>query len=139
MFQGQIKSEIRVKGEHIGKFVQNLEADAKAIDCAIQSMAARKAAIESRVQQIKTYLLRNMQQADILKIECPYFKISRQKNPAKVVIDDEKLIPISYWRQPPVPPPPEPKPDKKEILDDLKQGVVIEGVHLEQNERLVIK
>ena len=132
-----IDGELRDKAQHIGMFVGNLEAAAKAIKEAEEKMATRRKAIENRVKSIKAYILRNMQSADIHKIECAgYFVIARQKNPPSVVVDDEKQIPIAYWRQPETPPP---APDKKAILDDMKQGVIVDGCHMEQGERLVIK
>jgi hypothetical protein len=51
------------------------------------------------------------------------------------VVDSSKL-PAEYWRLPPAP---EPQPDKKKIADDIKHGVVIEGVQLVKKPRLEIK
>jgi hypothetical protein len=36
-------------------------------------------------------------------------------------------------------PPPPPEPDKKKILDDWKQGVVIDGVEITVGNRVEIK
>lgn len=127
---------LRDKATDIAKFIRNLEATADAIEAAEKDMAARRKVIENRVKSIKTYVLRNMQAADISKIECEWFKISRQKNPPSIVIDDENAIDIRYWRQPEPPPP---SIDKRALLDDIKNGVVVDGAHAEQSERLVIK
>ncbi len=127
---------LQEKCTDIAKVIGNLEATATAIADAEIRMNARRKAIENRIKSIKAYVLRNMQAADIHKIECPEFKISRQKNPASVIIDDEAAIAISYWRQPETPPP---SIDKRAILDDIKNGVIVAGAHSEQTERLVIK
>ncbi len=127
---------LQEKAINVGMFIENLEATASAIKEAEGRMAARRKAIENRVASVKKYLLNVMQTADITKIECPFFKILRQKNPPSVVIDDEKAIDIAYWRQPEPPPP---AIDKRAILADMKEGVVIDGAHLEQGERVVIK
>ena len=124
------------KCTNIVMFVENLDSTAAAIKDAEKRMSERRKAIENRVSSIKAYVLRSMQNNDITKIECDLFKISRQKNPASIVIDDEKAVPIRYWKQPE---PPEPTIDKRAILDDIKQGVVVDGAHMEQLERLVIR
>jgi hypothetical protein len=132
-----IDGELRDKAQQIGFLIGNLDATAKAIKEAEEKMANRRKSLENRAKAIKAYILRNMQSANIHKIECAgFFVIGRQKNPPSVVVDDEKAIPIAYWRQPETPPP---CPDKKAILDDMKQGVIVDGCHIEQSERLVIK
>jgi len=131
-----IDGALKEKATDIAKFIKNLEVTAEAIENAEKQMSSRRKAIENRVKSIKEYLMRNMQSADILKIECPYFKISRQKNPPLVVIDNPDEINIRYLRQPEPPPP---AIDKRAILDDIKNGVIVDGAHMEQNERLVIK
>jgi hypothetical protein len=127
---------LQEKAINVGKFIENLSATAEAIKEAEGRMAARRKVIENRVVSIKKYLLNGMQTADITKIECPFFKIARQKNPPSVVIEDEAKIDIQYWRQPETPPP---AIDKRAILADMKEGVVVDGARLEQGERVVIK
>jgi hypothetical protein len=107
-----------------------------AIKKAESEMASRREAMENRSQSIKDYILRCMRNSGINKIECPYFKISIRTNPQKVIIDDESKIPLSYMRQPDIPPP---IPDKKAILNDIKVGVIVDGCHSEQGNSLVIK
>ena len=131
-----VNSELQTKVQTVAMFIQNLEATADAIKAAEKRMADRRKAIENRALTIRAYVLRCMQGAAITKVECPEFKLAVQKNPPRVVIDDEALIPIAYLRQPEPPPP---KPDKKAILADMNEGVIIAGAHKEQDERLVIK
>jgi hypothetical protein len=130
------KDALQEKAINIGMFVQNLDATVKAIAEAEKHMDERKRVIENRIKWIKGYLLNGMKAAEIQKIECPYFKITRKKNPPSVVIDNPDEIPVAYLRQPEPPPP---APDKKAILADMKEGVYIDGCHLVQNERIEIK
>lgn len=127
---------LQEKAVNVGMFIENLSSLSASIKEAEDRMAARRKAIDNRIVAIKKYLLNGMQMADITKIECPYFKISRQNNPPSVVIDDEKAIDMAYWKQPEPPPP---AIDKRAILADMKVGVVVDGAHLEQGERIVIK
>lgn len=124
------------KAKDVAAFVRNLETTAQAIKEAEGRMAERRKAIENRVEAVKKYLLDNMLFVGIEKIECPLFKISVRNNPPRVVVDDESLIPPEYMV---TPEPPKPYPDKKKIMADIKQGVVIDGVHSEQDKSIVIK
>jgi len=128
---------LQEKAVNVGMFIGNLESLATSIKEAEARMSARRKVIENRITSIKKYLLSGMQTADITKIECPYFKIARQKNPPSLVIDDESKIDMAYWRQKPPPPP---EIDKMALKKDIiENGVVVDGAHVEQGERLVIK
>ena len=136
VFLDECKGALEEKVKNIVKFIENLEATAEAIHVAEQRMFERRKSIENRVESIKSYVLNNMKASNIHKIECEFFEILRQKNPHKVVIDDEKSINIQYFRQPEIPPP---EIDKKLILDHIKNGILVDGAHMEQDERLSIK
>lgn len=124
------------KGKDVAAFIRNLETTAEAIKSAESQMAARRKALENRAASIKNYLLGNMLRTGIEKIECPLFRVTVKNNPPRVVVDDERLIPAEYMRQPEPPPP---MPDKKKMLEDMKQGVVIDGAHMESGKSLLIK
>jgi hypothetical protein len=132
----KVGGELQEKVTNIAKFIGNQEAISDAIKAAEERMAARRKAIENKIKSVKNYLLRNMEAAQISKIECEYFKISIRENPPSVIIDDEKAISPEYMRVPEAPPP---SPDKRKILEDMKQGVIIDGVHLERTKSLVIR
>lgn len=128
--------ELRAKVTDIAMLVRNLEETADSIERAEMKMSDRRKAIENRVKSIKDYMLRCMKAAGITKIECEFFNIGISNNPPKIVVDDENAIPIAYWRQAEPPPP---AIDKKAILEDIKQGVIVDGAHMEQGQRLMIK
>jgi hypothetical protein len=128
--------EIQEKATNVAMFCRNLEASAEAIKEAEAKMAARRKSIEARSAWLKSYLLANMQQTGITKIECPYFKISLRDNPAKVIIDDADQIPAQFLVVPVAPPP---SPDKKAINDSIKSGVDVPGCHLEKGQRVEIR
>jgi hypothetical protein len=77
-----------------------------------------------------------MVNSGITKIECEYFKIAVRDSPPSVLITDPALIPAEYMK---IPEPPAPSPDKKKIIDDLKQGVVIDGVQMQKTQYLQIR
>ncbi|HLD91266.1 MAG TPA: siphovirus Gp157 family protein [Patescibacteria group bacterium] len=93
---------------------------------------ARMGAIES----LRAYALRCLQSAGIKKVETPLFVISRQANPARVVVDDEDAIPAKFWIE---------KITSSISKDAIKDSIKahpespIPGVHLETRESLRIK
>lgn len=125
-----IDGALKEKGENIAKLIENLESTAENIKAAENRMKARRQSIENRADNIRNYLLTNMLNSQIFKIDCPHFKIAVRNSPPSVVIEDDNLIPAEYLKQPERPP-----PDKRKILEDLKHGVVIDGVRLEQDRK----
>lgn len=126
--------ELEDKAINVAKFLRNLETLAETIKQAELDMAKRRRNLESRVSSLKGYLKTSMEQISISKIECPYFKLSIQSNPAAVVILDEEAIPDEFkeavvtW-----------KIDKNAIKDALKIGKTVQGAILANGSRLVIK
>ena len=131
-----LAGEIEVKCTNVAAFCKNLEASAAAIKEAESQMAARRKAIENRADRIRQYLLTNMLDTKITKIDSPWFKIAVRDNPPKVICDAIELVPEKFLRQPPPPPP---EIDKKLVAAALKDGKVVSGCHLEQGKRLEIK
>lgn len=134
-----ISGDLTVKSQNVAFVIRNLEATVEQISMAVEQMNARAKAIEKRADRIREYLLQNMLMAGVQTIECSYFKLSVRSNPPKVLVDDEKQIPIAYMTDPAPPPPPEPRPDKKLIAKALKDGFDVPGCRLEQGKRVEIK
>jgi hypothetical protein len=126
--------ELEDKAINVAKFLRNMEAMAEAIKNAEADMAKRRKALENRVQWLKEYLKSSMEHTGIIKIECPYFKLSIQNNPPAVNIFDEDAIPLEFkeqiisW-----------KINKPAIKDSIKSGEAVPGVILTNGTRLVIK
>lgn len=126
--------ELEDKAVNVAKFLRNLESTVEAIKNAEAEMAKRRKTFESRVQWLKHYLKTNMEQSGITKIECPYFKLAVQNNPAAVTILDEDAVPERFkeavisW-----------KIDKTAIKEAIKSGQSVPGAELSQGTRLVIR
>lgn len=129
-----LTGELEEKAINVAMFLKNMEATAEAIKNAEVEMAKRRKALENRVQWLKDYLKDNMLHTGVTKIECPYFKLSVQANPAAVAVFDEDVIPLLYkqqivsW-----------KVDKLAIKTALHNGQVVPGATLTNGKRLVIK
>ena len=131
-----LSGDLELKAQNTIGFMRHLEATSASIKAAEAEMAARRSAIDKRVEQLKEYVLTSMRSSGLHKIECPYFAISIASNPPSVDIFDADSIPMQFMKTPPTPPP---VPDKKAILDTLKAGVEVSGCRIKQGVRLAIK
>ena len=126
--------EMETKAINVTKFMRNMEATANAIKEAETQMAKRRKALENRIKWMKDYLKGSMEHTGITKIECPYFKLSIQKNPTSVSITNEESIPSQFkeqvisW-----------KIDKTAIKNAIKSGETIPGAELLNGTRLAIR
>lgn len=127
---------IQNKIEAYAYIITNMEALPNAIKDEEKRLADRRKAVEKRIENIKKWLLLNMQHAGITKIESPVFTVALQNNPPSVQIDDETLIPQDYFNQPVTPPP---VVDKELIKKAINDGFEVAGARLEVKQRLVIK
>ncbi len=115
----------------------NLDMQALAMGVAIERMQQRLQSVEKKSAAIHEYIRTNMIHAGIDKIETPEVKLQLKKLPASVEIFDEDMLPAIYFT---LPEPPEPRPDKKQIADDLKAGTDVPGARLSREDfRLEIK
>ena len=131
-----LKGDLTTKATNVAMFSQNLEALAKQIKSAEETMAHRRKVLENRAEAIRNYLKTCMESAGISKIECPLFKMSIKNNPPSVEIYDESQIPHDLMRS--APPPPK-VPDKKLIAERLSKGELVGGTRLMNKTRLEIK
>ena len=131
-----LEGSIQIKAQSVAATIANMDAWADTVADAAEKLATRANRYRSRAAWLKSYLLSNMQQAGITKIETAELVASVRKNPASVAVLDESLVPDAYKVQPELPPK---RVDKKAILADLKAGVDVPGCALQQGERLEIK
>ena len=131
-----LSGELELKATNVAMFVRNLEASAEAIKAAEKQMAERRKVLESKADRIRQYLLDNMTRTGITKIECPYFVLSVRKNPPAVEVLNQDMIPDEYFD---IPEPPAPTLNKNRLKEDLKAGVIVEGVKLTAGQSLSIK
>lgn len=121
------------KARNMGYAIKNLEATAAAIRQAEAEMAARRKAIENRVERLREYTRTCMEIAGIRQIDCPHFALTIKSNPEAVEVYEEGLIPDEYYRTPP------PVLDKAALRAALKSGEALPGAALVRTTRLEIK
>lgn len=131
-----ISGDFEDKAKQIVSIARNYEALALQIKEAEAAMAERRKRLLSRVETMKSWVLREMEATGISKIDCPLFSVAVRKNPAAVVIEDERQVPADYWIDPP---PPAKVISKSLIAQALKDGFDVPGAKLVQGKRLDIK
>jgi len=87
------------KSQAVAAFIGNLESNISAIKQAEKNMIERRKNIEKKAERLKKYLMENMEQLEVDKIENPYFVATIKKNPPRVVVEDEDLIPEEFWEK----------------------------------------
>jgi len=112
------------------------EAREAAMDAIAKNVLQKMAAANERDLKKEAWLLGavqgTMQSMAMAPIKCDEFTIALQKLPKTVVISNEDALPSEYLRT--IPAVAESTaPDKKKILADLKEGVVIAGAELSQD------
>lgn len=126
---------LRDKSSDIIGFYLNEKADIEAIDTEIKRLQEMKKRKVNNLERFKEYVKSNMEQLNLQKIETELGKITLAKNPISVEIIDEDKIPEQYKTAEITY-----KIDKKAIANDYKEGKVIEGVNVhDDNTSLRIK
>lgn len=127
-----IDYEVEVKAENYAKIIKELEVKSKCIKEEIQRLTARAAALENKAKMLKTNLEQCMIATGKTKFKTDLFSFGIQKNPEKLVIDNEADVPDEFLIKQ------EPKINSKAIKERLKFSD-LPYAHLEQSESLRIR
>ena len=126
---------IEEKALNISKWMANLNSEADAYENEIKRLTDHKRAADNKVKWLKQYLQTCMETAGLQKIKAGTFSLTLQKNPPKLIVDDEKAIPASYLTIIPE----HTEVNKAELKDALKNGNEIPGARLECGTSLRIR
>jgi hypothetical protein len=127
--------DLEVKATNTVMVARNMRVTAAAIKDAEAGMAARRKAIEARADYLEKRVFDTMIETGISKIECPYFKLAIQNNPASVDVFDQLQIPQDYLREIPA----KFEIDKALIKKAIGDGFEVPGARLVHGQRLAIK
>lgn len=131
-----LEGTIHEKAVSVAAFIRNVEANAEMVAEAAKQLAERAARMQRRADQVRAYLLFNLQATGITKIESPQFTIALRNNPEAVRINDGADLPPEFLVQQPAPPP---KVDKAQIKEAIKAGREVPGCWLEAGQRVEIR
>ena len=131
----ELEHNLEVRGKSIAHYVKNLEADIIAVTAVKKEIAERETRLKKRVEDLKSYLLTNMEKFGITQISCAAFDIKVKKNPVSVNDDvDIEQLPEEYIRTKITK-----SADKIKIKQDLQAGKSVPTARLVQNNRLTIE
>lgn len=124
--------EIEEKCDNYAKMIRNLEADVEAYKNQEKIFNEKRKSAENKVKWLKQNLQASMELQNRKKVKTDLFSFNIQKNAPSLEIRDEKNIDDSYYVI-------ERKLNKKELLSDIKEGLIVDGVELKQSESLRIR
>lgn len=129
-----ISGEIEIKAQSYAIVIKELESEAAKLKSEEERLCGKREAINNNIKRIKDDLYNSMKLTGKEKFKTDLFSFNIQKSPPKLVIDNESLIPESYYiRQ-------DPKLDKSKLKKDLNLTCVkCEYAHLEQGEYVMIR
>ena len=124
--------EIEEKCDNYAKMIRNLEADVEAYKNQEKIFNEKRKIAENKVKWLKQNLQASMELQGRKKVKTDLFSFNIQKNAPSLEITDEKNIDDSYYVI-------ERKLNKRELLSDIKEGLIIDGVGIKQTESLRIR
>lgn len=128
----ELDEEWETKAENLAKLIKSLDVDVKGLKEEEQRLASRRKSLENRIANLKTYIEDNMKAVGKDKIKGKVFTLAIQNNPPSVEIVDDFKIPEKYFVV-------KKEIAKKEILNDLKQGIEVPGAQINQTASLRIR
>lgn len=128
-----INDEIEMKVESTAFVIKTLDSNITTIDTEIKRLSAMKSAQTNNVKNLKLYIQESMEKVGLDKVKGKMIKVAIQNNPPSLKLENETLVPKEYFVIQ------EPKLDKKRLMKDVKEGLEIEGVELQQTRSIRIR
>lgn len=89
----KIDDEFNEKVINLCSFIKNIEADINSIDVVLDKLKFRKKKLEAAKDDVIECVKSSMEKLNFDKVHHSLFDVKIAKNPAKLVISDESLIP----------------------------------------------
>lgn len=123
---------IEEKSDNYVKMIKNLDADVEAFKNIEKQFNKKRKTAENKIAWLKKNLQSSMEQTGRKKVETELFTISIQKNTPALDITSEENIGDEYYKI-------ERTLNKRDLLNDIKEGLIIDGVGIKQTESLRIR
>lgn len=123
---------IEEKSDNYVKMIKNLDADVEAYKNQEKQFNKKRKTAENKISWLKKNLQSSMEQTGRKKVETELFTISIQKNTPSLDITSEDNIGDEYYKV-------ERILNKRDLLKDIKEGLIIDGVGIKQSESLRIR
>lgn len=129
-----IDDDRKTKLDNLASWADQLKSEIDFIDEKQKTWRDEKAYRINKLNWIKQYMTDALDDAGIKKLNTDNHMLSVRNFKASTVIDDEDKLPSEYKEIESVV-----KPNKKEIYQALKNGLTVDGAHLQPNRGTVIK
>jgi hypothetical protein len=93
-----IEGEFKSKSTNVAKYIRNLEHLASGIKEIESNQKKRRFTLEKKIQRLKDYLRINFEKTNTDRLESEDIVIAIYKNPIKVNVVDEDLIPEEFFQ-----------------------------------------
>lgn len=123
---------IEEKSDNYVKMIKNLDADVEAFKNQEKIFNKKRKTAENKIAWLKKNLQSSMELQGRKRVETELFTISIQKNTPALDITSEDNIGDEYYKV-------ERTLNKKDLLKDIKEGLIIDGVGIKQTESLRIR
>ena len=123
---------IEEKSDNYVKMIKNLNADVEAFKNIEKQFNKKRKTAENKIAWLKKNLQSSMEQTGRKKVETELFTVSIQKNTPSLDITSEENIGDEYYKV-------ERTLNKRDLLNDIKEGLIIDGVGIKQTESLRIR
>lgn len=127
-----IDEALEVKLENTAKVIRTVEAEANAIKVEEERLKKRRQVMLNNADRMKQYIFEAMQATGKEKLKGVHVSLRLQNNPQSVNVLNDKAIPAHYLVEQPS------TVDKKALLQDLKNGIAVEGAELKRGKSLHI-
>ena len=128
----EIDMAIEDKADNYAVIIADLNAQEAKLKTEIDRLTKRRQTLINNDDRMKQSLQQAMETVGKEKMKTDYYSYTIQKNPPKLVLDDEEIVPEDYFVT-------KRELDKALLKDALKAGQEVRGAHLEQTESLRIR
>lgn len=128
----EIDMAIEDKADNYAVIIADLNAQEAKLKTEIDRLTKRRQTLRNNADRMKQSLQQAMETVGKEKIKTDYYSYTIQKNPPKLILDDEEIVPEDYFVT-------KRELDKASLKDALKAGQEVRGAHLEQTESLRIR
>lgn len=125
---------IEDKADSYAAVIDRLKADQAMLEERAAALMDRAIRLSRNIDQMKKRLQSTMELTNMRKFKTNTYSFSIVKNPKSVKIENEALIPSEYIKEKVTT-----RIDKKQLKEDLSDGLIIPGAMLIQTERLDIR
>lgn len=123
---------IEEKSDNYVRMIKNLDADVEAFKNIEKQFNKKRKTAENKIAWLKKNLQASMEQTGRKKVETGLFTVSIQKNTPSLDITSEENIGDEYYKI-------ERTLNKRDLLNDIKEGLIIDDVGIKQTESLRIR